>query len=106
MWKRMHQTIGNVLRTLLHVHIFNTNQELHNIVDKSLATAMYTLRVAVSPLLNYHSPGTLTFHWDMLLSIPFQVDLQAIQQKQQLLINQNLICANAKWRDYNYHPGQ
>ena len=42
----------------------------------------------------------------MFLNIPLQADLQAIQQRQQLLIDQNLMKANAKRRSYDYQPNQ
>ena len=42
----------------------------------------------------------------MLLNILFQAYLQALQQRQQLLINSNLIRTNAKRRDFNFQPGQ
>ena len=42
----------------------------------------------------------------MILNIPFQADLQAIQQQRQLLINSNLLRTNAEQHKINYKPGQ
>ena len=47
----MHQIAGNVLRTLLHGQVLDNNSELNQILDNVLATAMHTLRAAVSPSL-------------------------------------------------------
>ena len=41
----------------------------------------------------------------MFLNIPFQADLQAIQQRRQLLIDTNLMKKNAKRRSFDYQPG-
>ena len=95
----MHQTVVNVLRTLLLGQICGDEETVNQIIDDALATTKHTLRTAVSALLNFQSPGTIEFHRDMLSDVPFQADLQAIQQKWQLLINQNLIRTNAKQRD-------
>ena len=92
----MHQTVGNVLHTLLYGHPIQQAQEAATIVDNALATTMHTLRASVSRSLNFHSPGSLASHRDMFLNIPFQADLMALQQKHQLLIDDNLLRANSK----------
>jgi hypothetical protein len=104
--ERMHQTVGNVLRTLLHGHPPVNVQVAEDIVDQALATAMHATRTAVTRALSNHSPGQLAFHRDMFLNIPLIADLQAIQQRRQLLIDENLMKANAKRRSYDYQPGQ
>ena len=104
--ERMHQTVGNVLRTLLHGQICGDDETVNQIIDDALATTMHTLRTAVSASLNFQSPGTIAFHRDMLMNVPFQADLQAIQQRRQLLINHNLLRTNSRRRNYDYRPGQ
>jgi len=52
----MHQTVGNVLRTLLHV-------------DEALSIAMHAMRVGVHSTMG-SSPGNLVFNRDMFLNIP------------------------------------
>ena len=104
--ERMHQTMGNVLRTLLHGHPINNELQAEAIVDNALATTMHTLRSSVSRSLNYHSPGSLAFHRDMFLNLPLQADLEAIRQRRQLLIDDNLRRQNEKRRHYDYQVGQ
>jgi len=41
----------------------------------------------------------------MLLNVPLQGDLKAIQQKQQLIIDKNLRQQNARWRHHDYSIG-
>ena len=98
----MHQMVGNILCTLLYGHPIQHAQETATIVDNALVTTMHTLHASVSCSLNFHSPGSLAFHCDMFLNIPFQADLMALQQKCQLLIDDNLLCTNSKqcWMDY------
>jgi hypothetical protein len=75
--ERMHQTVGNVLRTLLHGNIVNNNEQANTIIDNALATAMHITRSATSRTLGNNSPGALAFHRHMFLNLPFQADLQA-----------------------------
>lgn len=52
------------------------------------------------------SPGALTFHRDMILDLPIIADLHNIQNRRQVLIDENLRRQNQKRRDYNYDVGQ
>ena len=58
----MHQTIENILCTLLHGMNVTNEEQAHRVVDNALATAMHALWTSVSKLLNDHSPGSLAFH--------------------------------------------
>jgi transposase InsO family protein len=78
--ERMHQTVGNVLRTLLHVHRPTNVDTAAQLVDSALATAMHTMRSATHGSIQA-SPGAVVFQRDMLMNIPFQADLLAIQQR-------------------------
>jgi RNase H-like domain found in reverse transcriptase/Integrase zinc binding domain/Reverse transcriptase (RNA-dependent DNA polymerase) len=100
--ERMHQTVGNVLRTLLHVHPPANVQQANDLIDSALATAQHALRSTVHRTLQM-SPGAVVFHRDMLLNIPLLADLQAIHAKRQLIINENLRKANQKRRSHDYH---
>jgi hypothetical protein len=69
----MHQTVGNVLRTLLHG---NPPQNIANAVqyvDKALSIAMHAMQAGVHSTLG-SSPGNLVFNRDMLLNIPLIAD--------------------------------
>jgi hydroxypyruvate isomerase len=99
--ERMHQTIGNILRTLLHVNAPHNVQQANDLVDAALATAQHAMRTTVHRTLNM-SPGALIFQRDMLLNIPLIADLQAIHERRQLIINENLRRANRKRNAHDY----
>ena len=104
--KRMvHQTVGNVLRTLLHGHTPKDDLEAEAIVDNALATTTHVLRSTATRSLSFQSPGSIAFHRDMFLNIPFLADLEALRQKRQLIIDENLRKANARRRQYDYRIG-
>ena len=46
------------------------------------------------------SPGSLLLNRDMFLNIPLIADWHAINQKQEHLIHENLLCENQKRRRY------
>ena len=103
--ERMHQTVGNVLRTLLHGEKVR-GDNVNDIIDNALATVTHTLRSAISRSLNFNSPGELAFRRHMFLNLPLQADLQALQQNRQLLVDKNLMSANNRRLNYDYQPGQ
>ena len=104
--ERMHQTVGNMLRTHLHGNEYVNEETANNIVDHALATTMHATRIAVSRHLGNNSPGAIAFHRDMFLNIPFEADLLAVQERRQLLIDRNLERQNAQRRHFDYQPGQ
>ena len=104
--KRMHQTVGNILRTLLHGHDIGAQQDANTIIDNALATAMHATCTAVSKSLGGNSPGSLAFKRDMFLNVPLVADLHAIRQQRQLLIDENLRRQNEKRRGFDYQVGQ
>ncbi len=103
--ERMHQTVGNLLRMLLHgnplQHIANAAQY----VDEALSIPMHTMQAGVHSTLG-SSPGNLVFNRDMFLNIPLIVDWHAITQRREHLIHENLLRENQKRRGYNYAPQQ
>ena len=101
----MHQTVGNVLRTLLHVNPPATTGEAKKLVDEALSTAMHAMRSCIHTTLG-GSPGSLVFNRDMFLNIPFIADWNTITQKREQLVNENLRRANKKRRQYDYAPNQ
>jgi hypothetical protein len=52
------------------------------------------------------SPGAFVFLQDMFLDIPIIANLQIIQERQQVLINENLRQHNLKRRTYDYQINQ
>ncbi len=103
--KRMHQTVGNVLRTFLHSEPPQNIADAKEFVDKALSIAMHAMRAGIHLTLG-SSPGSLVFNRDMFLNIPLIADWHAITQKRELLIHENLTQKNQKRRWYNYLPGQ
>ena len=74
-------------------------------IDYALSTTMHVTRCATSRALGI-SPGVLVFRRDMFLDLPIIADLMQIQQKRQIMIDENLIRQNRKRRDFNYSVGQ
>ena len=104
--ERMHQTVGNILRTLLHGHAFDQQAGANTIIDNALATAMHATRTAASHSLGGNTPGSLAFKRDMFLNIPLIADLQTIRDRRQTLIDENLRRQNERRRGFDYQVGQ
>ena len=97
--ERMHQTVRNVLRILLHGEPPQNITDAKQYVDEALSIAMHAMRAGVHSTLG-NSPGSLTYNRDMFLNIPLIADWHAITQRQEHLINDNLIRENQKRRRY------
>jgi transposase InsO family protein len=82
--ERLHQTIGNSLRTRLREHPPTNLKTARQYIDDCLATAAYALRASVHRILQC-SPGTLAFHRDMLLDVPVLINLETIRQQREAL---------------------
>ena len=103
--ERMHQSVGNTLRTLIHTHPPRTLADAKDLVDEALATAAHAVNTNVSQATGY-SPGAMAFHRDMLLDIPLVADLVAVRDRRQLTVDENLRRVNARRTSYDYQPGQ
>ena len=88
--ERLHQTVTNVLRPLLHIHPPQDTNEANLVMDTALQTASYSARAAIHHTLQT-TLGALEFHRDTLLSIPFIEDMQLLRDKQQVLIGEKLM---------------
>jgi hypothetical protein len=97
----MHQTKGNVLRTLLCGEPPQDMPKAKEYIDEALFVAMHAMRVAIHSTLG-SSPRSHTFNRDMFLDIPLIADWHTITQRQEHLINENLIRENQKHRRCNY----
>jgi hypothetical protein len=75
----MHQTVGNVLRTLLHGDPLQNIANAAQYVDEALSIAMHAMQAGVHSTLD-SSPGNLVFNRDMFLNIPLIADWHAIMQ--------------------------
>ena len=103
--ERMHQTVGNILRTILHGEEV-TATTANDIVDNALSTAIHVLRSSASRSLNLHSPGEIAFHRNMFLNIPIIADLEGLHSKRAALVRKNLEFANRRCVRYDYQQGQ
>jgi hypothetical protein len=103
--ERMHQTVGNVLRTLVHANPPQNMTQARDIIDDALATAMHAMRTTVATTLG-SAPGALAFSRDMFLNVPLIADWQAIARVREHHVNENLRRANRKRCHYDYAPGQ
>jgi hypothetical protein len=103
--KRMHQTVGNVLRTFLHSNPPQNIANAEQYVDEAISIAMHAMRAGVHSTLG-SSPGNLVFNRDMFLNIPLIVDWSTITQRRGHLIHENLKRENQTRRGYDYVPRQ
>jgi hypothetical protein len=87
--ERMHQVVGNLLRTLLHVNPPQNFATAAATLDYALSLASHSLRAANHRTLGI-SPGALVFHRDMLMDVPYVANLLLLRQKRQALIEYNL----------------
>jgi putative transposase len=99
--ERMHQTAGNIIRTLSHAQPPQNMLQAYQILDSALASTMHALRCSMHHALGM-SPGAFIFQRDMFLNIPLIANLQTIQDKRQVLINENLRRQNLKRRSFDY----
>lgn len=100
--ERLHQTIGNMLRTLIYQFHPATHQEFIDLLDSAIANTIFALRATIHTTLQT-TPGILAFHRDMLLNIPLNADLIYIQQNRQHLVNRNAERQNIRRHQYVYH---
>ena len=103
--ERMHQSVSNILRTLLRSVPSKDITEVHELIDEALSTAQYALRTCVHTILG-STPGALTFGRDMFLNVPLQVDWKRISSRHEQTVKDNLKRANARPRQCDYSIGQ
>ncbi len=101
--ERMHQTVGNVLRTLLHGQPPQqvTVARAKDFIDEVLAIAMHAIRAGIHSTLG-SSPGSLVFNRDMFLNIPLIADWHAVTKRREHLVNENLMRENRKRHRHDY----
>lgn len=102
--ERMHQSITNSLRALLHTNPPQNVESAHLLMDTALQTAAYATRVATHGTLKI-SPGAMIFQRDMILDIPVVADLELLRQRRQAAIDTNLIRANRRRISHDYQVG-
>jgi hypothetical protein len=103
--ERMHQTVRNVLRTLLHGNPPQKIVNAEQYVDEALSIAMHAMRAGVHSTLG-SSPRNLVLNRDMFFNIPLIANWHAITHKREHLIHENLMRENQKRGGYDYVPQQ
>ncbi len=103
--ERMHWTVNNALRTLVNTNPPQNMTQARDIMDDALATAMHAMQTTIANTLG-SIPGALAFAPDKFLNVLLIADWQAIAHTCEHHVNENLQCANKKWRQFDYAPGQ
>ncbi len=96
-FEQMHQTVGNILQTLLHCEPPRDVTKAKDFINEALSIAMHAMRTGVHTTLG-SSPGNLVFNRDMFLNIPLIANWNVITQKREYLVNEILIRENNKQR--------
>ena len=102
--ERMHQTVANMLRPLVHARPPQNQEQAADVIDTALATAARATRTALHRHLQI-SPGAFVYQRDMLLNIPLIADIQTIRNKRQVLIDEQLRQENMRRRSHDYAIG-
>jgi hypothetical protein len=103
--ERMHQTVENVLRTLVYSNLQCIMTQAQDIIDDALATVMHTMQTIVATTIG-STQGALAFAQDLFLNMPSIADWQAIAHTFEHHVSENLKCDKRKQRQYDYAPGQ
>ena len=77
----MHRSILQILRVIIEQQKPRMQAECEVSVDDGLATAMQATRAAAHSQLEYCSPRSIAFGCDMVLNIPFHMDLIMLRDK-------------------------
>ena len=64
--EKMHQTVGEILRIILHTNPPQNENDSIQVIDNALATCMHATRCAVNAAMQT-SPEALVYRWDMLM---------------------------------------
>ncbi len=87
--EKVHQTVNNVLRTLVHTNPPRNMTQARDIIDNALATAMHAMQTTIATSLG-STLDALAFAQDMFLNVPLIADLQAIARTYEHHVNENL----------------
>lgn len=98
--ERIHQTIGNILRTFELQHASETEE-----IDGILAATMFAIRATYHTTLKA-TPAQLIFGRDAILNTKFEANWQMIRHQKQRRINKNNKAENDKRKPYEYSIGQ
>ena len=83
--------MGQVLRTLVHVHNPQTVHQAKAVCDTALATSMHVTHCALHQALQHLTLASFAFRWDMFFDLPFITDVIALQNTRQQLVDSQLL---------------
>ncbi len=99
MIERIHQTLGNILRTFeLHKNV----EHFDDAWDGILSAAMFALR-STRHSTTQATPMQLVFGRDAILNIKFEADWKYIKQRKQKIIDYNNSRENRNRVEHQYH---
>ena len=102
--ERMHQTIGDILRVVLHTNPPRNMDDANQVMDNALATCMHATRCAVSAPIKT-TPGAMVYGRDMIMDVPLIANLAVIRDGRQQMIDENLIKQNKKRIEHHFRVG-
>ena len=98
----VHKSVGQVLRTLIHIHRPQTVHQAKSTGDTALAMAMHATWCASHQVLHHLTPGSFAFRCDMFFNLPFLTDIIALQNTQQHLVDICLLRENTDQISHDY----
>jgi transposase InsO family protein len=102
--ERVHQTIGNIIRTFEIQE--STEKDAHSdAIDGILAATMFAIRATYHTTMQA-TPAQLVFGRDVILNIPYAANWENIRERKQARIIQNNAAENKTRLPYVYNVGQ
>ena len=99
--ERVHQSIGNIIRTF---KIQQMDLDNENPWEGILSSTMFAIRSTVHTT-TQHTPSQLVFGRDAILNINQEANWQLIKQRKQALINKGNQKENRRRQSHVYHTG-
>ena len=96
--ERVHQTLGNILRTM---ELYEKDLDSNNPFGGILAAIMFAIRSTYNTTRNA-TPTQLVFRQHSILNIPIKANWDLIKQNKQKIINENNKKENKKRLNYQY----
>ena len=98
----VHKSVGQVLRTLIHLHNPQTVQQAKAVGDTALAMAIHATCCASHQAFHHLMPGSFAFCHDMFFDLPFLTHIVALQETCQNLVDTHLFHENASCISHDY----
>ncbi|KAL7577435.1 hypothetical protein ACA910_004721 [Epithemia clementina (nom. ined.)] len=102
----IHLSVGQIIQTLIELHPPTLRESADHLIDEALSTAMHACRAASTTALSSLSPGSVVFHRDMYLDIPFVANIVALSNARQAKIDQRLLRENTRRHRHEYRVGE